>query len=893
MARQALTVPQNWHATEEESRIWDREGAPGNPIAIAINRDLRPDAAPARLAAFEVGLLGSGQNTTYNLFMYLQRRARGTDSRQDLSDAWELNGRVEVTLGSSTWLFSIAGADRNEEYEWEPSNEADTIAFYNAAATAQPLGLVLDDGQIPTVRVEGRDLFWGGFDSGAQVRFIEVEGVNYGDWAALGSTAAQKDGTSRGLTVGRRYQFRDGDDGHVFPETGHVIAANTTALLESAALVSEGPPDIDTDPVVEVGTEVTFLAPDLEGYATDDGIPDRQWQQSTDGTTWTDISGAVFASYRRTENAGTAVQIRVIQEQGGFTVTSDAVTVTWRPALSAATISISGIPVGDIPEQEVATLGILSAGGNYDEVTYEWAIRSPTQNLVGGLSATSGERVIYEAADLQPRDYIGVFVDVTPTYRGTGTNAVAGSTLVGPTFTAPRFQVYGVRTDTYTRWAVAATEPDAPSATTRDASSPWTHTTDPGAQVGMNVYRLEGVRTYHGNGSASVFESAVWSVTQVHSALLPVATAGTPTLTPGTNIDSMTTVQFGASHAGGLWDEVDLSGWSVSSTGALGSGTITADGRYTAPTITDPNVTHEVALSAQALYRGTGTNARAGTSARAFINATLTIQGQAITDTQVRAYAVGFVPPAVPASTVETPGAPWQADIPDPTETEHVWRLTWDRVYSGSTFVRASGVLTIETERTEGEVQVINWPAGTYDQNNLVKRWEHVSGSRPAIERQLLGTTGLLIWLMELRQDANRLALGFTTVQDGATGGRLSDAWYATGWATIAAGDRVYAVGISQDGVAESDNEFTLTGARVAAFQAFRNALPNTDDAIAAQLILDDGTGLLVGRRALLGDGTVAGQALSTLLLGDGTVAGVAMDTLLLGDGATGGIEVD
>ena len=354
MARQSITVPRAWHSAEEDTRIWDRETASGNPVAIAINRDLRPSASPARLAAFEIGILGSGQNITYNIFMYLQRRARGSDSRQDLSDAWELNGRVEVTLTAGTWLFSIDGADRSEDYEWAPTDQADALAFYNAAATAQDLGLVIDDGQIPTARVEGRDVFWGGFASGAQVRFIEVGGVNYGDWAALGSTAAQKDGTSRGLTVGRRYQFRDGDSGHIFPETGHVIAADTTALLESAALVSEGPPDIDTDPVVTVGDEVTFLAPDLEGYATNDGIPDRQWQELVGGT-WTDISGAVFASYRRTESAAATVRIRVVQEQGGFTVTSDAVTVTWRPALSAATISISGVPVGDIPEQEVAT----------------------------------------------------------------------------------------------------------------------------------------------------------------------------------------------------------------------------------------------------------------------------------------------------------------------------------------------------------------------------------------------------------------------------------------------------------------------------------------------------------------------------------------------------------
>ena len=140
---------------------------------------------------------------------------------------------------------------------------------------------------------------------------------------------------------------------------------------------------------------------------------------------------------------------------------------------------------------------------------------------------------------------------------------------------------------------------------------PWTQTTDPGAQVGMGVWMLEGVRTYHGNGARPVFQSAVWSVTQVHAALLPVAVAGTPTLTPGTTVNSMQTVQFGASHAGGTYDSVELSNWSVSSTGALGSGTINASGRYTAPTITDPNVTHEVMLSgrmcsiaARALWRG-------------------------------------------------------------------------------------------------------------------------------------------------------------------------------------------------------------------------------------------------------------------------------------------------
>ena len=60
---------------------------------------------------------------------------RSGNTRRDLSNAWETGGEVEVVSGSRSITVAIAGADRQEDYSWTPSNAAEAITFANALDT--------------------------------------------------------------------------------------------------------------------------------------------------------------------------------------------------------------------------------------------------------------------------------------------------------------------------------------------------------------------------------------------------------------------------------------------------------------------------------------------------------------------------------------------------------------------------------------------------------------------------------------------------------------------------------------------------------------------------------------------------------------------------------------
>ena len=58
----------------------------------------------------------------------------GTLNRFDLSDEFEANGSVEITIGSVTYIFPLAGADTAEPYRWSPTGQqADVRALIDAA----------------------------------------------------------------------------------------------------------------------------------------------------------------------------------------------------------------------------------------------------------------------------------------------------------------------------------------------------------------------------------------------------------------------------------------------------------------------------------------------------------------------------------------------------------------------------------------------------------------------------------------------------------------------------------------------------------------------------------------------------------------------------------------
>jgi len=76
---------------------------------------------------------------------------------EDLTDQWELNGGIRVTVANTTYAFAIDGADRRANYSWTPSNSADAIALYNALVS-EVAGTVEFDDSFPRT---GQDLIIG------------------------------------------------------------------------------------------------------------------------------------------------------------------------------------------------------------------------------------------------------------------------------------------------------------------------------------------------------------------------------------------------------------------------------------------------------------------------------------------------------------------------------------------------------------------------------------------------------------------------------------------------------------------------------------------------------------------------------------------------------------
>ena len=755
--------------------------------------------------------------------------------------------------------------------------------------------LYIDDGAIPTVRIINLRSWWGGFPNGGQYRFIPPGGVAYGDWNDIG-TSSQTDGVLT-LVVGRRYQFRDGDSGTVFPETGHVAAAaNSSGLLQSVALVTTNPPSVSPSTFVETGTLVTFTAPETEGYAT--GAITRQWQYFRNGR-WDSIPNQTGETYQYEARVNYTERVRVLTGRQGFEAMSPEISVQWLVGPTAGVLTIAGLPTSPIAEQEILRLVASSSGGNYDTVDYAWSLTSATPNLIGGLSSQTGQQVNYEAANLSPTDYVGVEVNLTATYRGNNANAFAGATPATVTITSPRIVIYGVDRDTYTRWARAQTQPNPPSPTTRDASSPWTLYQDPGTVVGDNVYRLDGEREYRASHlGRREFYRAVWSVTKVHDALLPNASAGTPTLTPGTTVDSGQTVQFGVTHAGGTYDTVQLLGWSVNAQGALGSGRIGADGSYTAPLITDPTVQHPVNLTVEVLYKGTGTNARAGTEARVYLNPVLTIQGVALTDRIINLYARSFYPPPIPASNVELPDFPWMLNRPDATSRDNVWLLRWDRVYTESVFISASGTLGLSHFRTEGAHYVTALNAGEYAHSEATRRWDKADNARPLLPSNLRASS-TTVYLREVRlwTTSPQLIIDFAPAQTSDARADLSELWEAGGYVILVVGNLWFGFRTGDAGVttvqAYDPYNWEFSGDKLAEFTAFRNALPSSGtDGVAGELLLDDGAGLIVDVAAYLGLGTSTPQELTSLFFGNGSNIPVEATHVVLGDDTSTGIRI-
>ena len=124
---QLINLESSWWAQITGSqRGWD----PPTGERPAIVSGLTLDGAEDELHAFGV---------------YSTGVVRLSTQTADLTDEFEANGGLRLTVGSQSWVFLLAGADMGVPYFWSPSNTAEVIEVYNAISSATAATLEISD----------------------------------------------------------------------------------------------------------------------------------------------------------------------------------------------------------------------------------------------------------------------------------------------------------------------------------------------------------------------------------------------------------------------------------------------------------------------------------------------------------------------------------------------------------------------------------------------------------------------------------------------------------------------------------------------------------------------------------------------------------------------------
>ena len=889
MARQSIEIDPIWGAPAGTPDPTGTSGylrtasANNNRFnAVAIGRNLRPSEA----AVFFIGIVFGGPQAVRSqdrrtpgagdIVLHFARTAGGglDEVRVDLSDQWEQFGRIEVDfeIGVATYLFVNSDRDDAEPYLIDATNADDVTAAFNSVGellqgefpAVRPARITFDDGAIPTVRVEGLNIFFGGFPSQMQYRWIDAGGVEYGDWVY--TNAINGTGT---LVAGRRYQFRDGDDGTPFPEIGHVAANSGSELIEAAPLITGF---IEVSPGIHVvaGTVVTFTAPPVSGYATGDIT--RQWQYFRNGQ-WDNILNQTGETYQSRFTGDATERVRVLTGREGFESISEEVTVRWYvqlPVARAGTIRVSNWVQGlrlRPGETRQFVPSIERNTGIYDTV-------SLTTSVSGRLAGQFNPRTfLYVAPNPRPEEVIDVTMDVNADFEGTGTRARAGTfAFAGVNFT---FQVYGVSHDTVRRYALSAERPIV-------------EYLQPVVQFDNAVFSAHDHFT--GEPSATAFQYRLdpaggtdygdWVVNSI---------ADTVTLPFGQS------VQFRDGYGGAPFP---MDGYVI--TDGL-SGEFNGPGRqpqeplapWTFVNRPDPTTTEAVwQLDWTREYRGDGTRAvyHGGV-------ATITQVISAVpTDTLITMYALGANPPDFPASSVELPEAPWFTHEPQPTASEYVWRLDWDRVYILDVFQDAGGDITLHALRTGGNRQVVALAASDYTASPTRIFWQERDNDRDQIIAGLVPSGNVFFRLLNLRIDDNRMQLDFATGQRGDDRADLTPRWETRGKIILLGGGQFFVAEFSDpevtnSGMAGQDPySYTFTGTALTRFQEFRDSL--ADSGQAGSMLLDDNRQPPPQGTALLGVGTRDTVPLAPWFIGDGDDTPIDTAYVILGDGTETGIRI-
>jgi hypothetical protein len=150
---------------------------------------------------------------------------------------------------------------------------------------------------------------------------------------------------------------------------------------------SSTPPGFTAQPgnqSVTLGQTTSFTV-----AAKGDPAPTLQWEKSTDGSTWTAISGAVSATYSFTPSSSdNGAQFRVVATNSQGTVTSSVATLTVAP--SATRPSFTAEPSSqNVTAGQTVTLTVTAAGTPTPTLTWEKSTDGSNWTTISGATSAT------------------------------------------------------------------------------------------------------------------------------------------------------------------------------------------------------------------------------------------------------------------------------------------------------------------------------------------------------------------------------------------------------------------------------------------------------------------------------------------------------------------------
>lgn len=281
----------------------------------------------------------------------------------------------------------------------------------NPSTTAAPASQIAITNQPSSITVsEGAAATFSAAATGANNRYQWQSSIDGQSWIDI------KGESSSILTISNVSIANSGTSFRVIVSDDNLSVTTNAAKL--SVIASSSLPSIITQPnsqSVSVSQSVTFQV-----EATGSPTPQFQWQSSTDGSNYTDISGETKEAYNISEtiiqDSGKHFRVRIFNDYG--TITSDVVKLNVTEAALAPSIVQSPLP-SIVVEGNVATFAATLTGSPSPQLQWQVSIDNGVtyNNITGAITATLRLTPTIEASGFK--------------YRLTATNA-AGSITTRP-----------------------------------------------------------------------------------------------------------------------------------------------------------------------------------------------------------------------------------------------------------------------------------------------------------------------------------------------------------------------------------------------------------------------------------------------------------------------------